>query len=449
MSARDFVEANFDGLPGPTHNFAGLAPGNLASGHSAGSRAWPRQAALQSIDKMRFMRNLELVQGILPPHPRPAPDFVRQLGLGDTPEHFVPSLASSSPGLLSALYSSSAMWVANAATVSPAPDTGDGRIHFTTANLSSQLHRCIEAPHTARLLDNVFSDDEVFTRHTPLPAVLADEGAANHTRLGRDYGEPGVELFVYGRRLVNPEAEQPRFPARQVREAGEAVARLHGLDPHRTVFARQSPAAIDAGVFHNDVIAVGNRDLLLVHEHAFERQSDVLRALHDALAGELTIVEVPERTVSLDRAVGSYLFNAQLVTPNGEPGSQVLVAPFECREDAVVSAYLDSLVRAGTLSAVHYLDVRQSMKNGGGPACLRLRVAADADALARVRGRVIASDDVLDELQAWIESHYPEHIDPADLANPALARAAALALAGIYQILQLPAPSPWPSPGQG
>ena len=442
MSATDVVEANFDGLPGPTHNFAGLAPGNLASGRSAGSRSWPRQAALQSIEKMRFMRDLGLVQGILPPHPRPAPDFLRRLGFGDDPGQVIPELAASSPGLLSALYSSSAMWVANAATVSPAPDTRDGRLHFTTANLSSQLHRCLESPHTARVIDEIFADDGVFVRHPPLPAILADEGAANHTRLGRRYGDTGVELFVYGRRVVAPEPVQPRYPARQVREAGEAVSRLHGLDPARTVFARQSPEAIDAGVFHNDVIAVGNRDLLLVHERAFEHQAKVLDALGDALDGELRMIEVPENVVSLDRAVRTYLFNAQLVTPRADAESQVLVAPVECRDDAVVSDYLDTLVGSGTLSAVHYLDVRQSMKNGGGPACLRLRVAARVDTLSRVRGRVIATNEVLDELQAWIETRYPAQIDPADLADPALAESAALALAGIYRILQLHACAP-------
>ncbi len=444
MTRAAFVEANFDGLPGPTHNFAGLAAGNLASARSAGTRSWPRQAALQSLDKMRFMLGLGLVQGILPPHPRPAMGFLERIGFDTTTPTILPSLAATAPELLAAVYSSSAMWVANAATVSPAPDTADGRVHFTTANLSSQLHRCLEADHTTRMIADIFGDDGAFARHAALPGIFADEGAANHTRLAVDYAAPGVEFFVYGRRLFRPESVQPALPARQVREAAEAVARCHGLDPKRTVFARQLPAAVDAGVFHNDVICVGNRDLLLVHEQAFEEQQGVLARLDAAMQGALKIVEVPAQRIPLERAVSTYLFNAQLVSPGNDADSQVLIAPAECREDPAVHDYLEALLAAGTLTAVHYLDVRQSMKNGGGPACLRLRVAASREALSKVRGRVIADTSLLDELQAFVEARYPEYIDPADLADPDLARAATDALAGVYRILELPLPETTP-----
>lgn len=440
MSTAEVVEANFDGLPGPTHNFAGLADGNLASGRHAGRRSWPRQAALQSLAKMRTVRDLGLVQGILPPQARPELHFLRAAGYRQPVAELVQRLSVESPSLLAAVYSSSSMWTANAATVSAAADTADGRVHLTTANLSGQLHRAIEADATAAVLKAVFADPQSFVHHPPLPAVLADEGAANHTRLAPRYGDAGVALFAYGRRLFRPDPDSPRLPARQVCEASEAVARQHGLDPAHTVFARQLPAAVDAGVFHNDVICVGNRNLLFLHEQAFCDQHDVLARVDDALGGRLRVLEVPAAKISLERAVATYLFNAQLVSPGDDADAQVLLAPTECRDDPVVRGWLEDAVRRGALSAVHYLQVGESMHNGGGPACLRLRVAASRQALAGLGGDVLASDGQLDRLGQWIETHYPESLVPADLADAELVAVADRALAGVYRILGLAAP---------
>ena len=385
------VEVNFDGLPGPTHNFGGLGIGNLASAGSAGSRSWPRRAALQSLAKMRAMTEMGLVQGVFPPHPRPATDFARRMGYRGGNRAIIERLASDSPALLAAIYSSSPMWAANAATVSAAPDTRDGRIHLTAANLSSQLHRAAEASHTERLLRALFNDRRTFAHHRPLPGALADEGAANHTRLARDYGRAGVSLFVFGRQLLGRDRTRTTLPARQVLEASESVARLHGLDPRRAFFARQLPEAIDAGVFHNDVICVGNRNLLLIHEQALVEQQAVLDRLDAAMDGNLRVILVPAARISLGTAVSTYLFNSQLVSPTDDPEDQVLIAPLECRDDEAVHGFLQELLKAGALSDVRFFDVRQSMKNGGGPACLRLRVPMDESALARVSGKAIAS----------------------------------------------------------
>jgi succinylarginine dihydrolase len=431
------VEVNFDGLPGPTHNFAGLAHGNLASAGSAGIRSFPRQAALQSIGKMRSMLELGLTQGILPPQPRPAFHFLSSMGFTGPTDAIIQQLAEESPALLAAVYSSSSMWVANAATVTPAPDSADGRIHFTTANLSSQLHRSLEAEDTRRLLETIFPDSDAFAQHAPLPCILSDEGAANHTRLCGRYEDKGVSLFVYGRRLISPEPQQPKLPARQTLEASQSVARSHGLAPSNTVYARQLPAAVDAGVFHNDVICVGNRNLLFVHEQAFENQQQILDRLDATCEGTLEAIIVPAGIISLERAVSSYLFNGQLITPNEDRTAQILVAPLECRDDLVVAGYLDQLVSQSALSAVRFLDVRQSMRNGGGPACLRLRVVMSDGAISRVGARVIADDSLLDTLETWIETHYPEHIDPRDLLDPELVAGAQTALQGIYRILNL------------
>src|SRR5208337_2119308 len=151
------------------------------------------------------------------------------------------------PLLLAACYSSSSMWAANAATVSPSADTADARVHFTPGNLVSQFHRSIEAEFTAAVFKLLFKDERVFAHHPPLPSSLhfSDEGAANHTRLCGKHGQPGTEIFAYGRAAFDPSERGPaHFPARQTLEASQAIARLHQVESAGTVFARQNPEAI-------------------------------------------------------------------------------------------------------------------------------------------------------------------------------------------------------------
>ena len=71
------------------------------------------------------------------------------------------------------------------------------------------------------------------------------------------------------------------------------------------------------------------------------------------------------------------MFNAQLVSPpNGET---TLIVPAEAQETPPVWAWLQRhLAGNGPIRRVEVVDVRQSMANGGGPACLRLRVVADS-----------------------------------------------------------------------
>jgi succinylarginine dihydrolase len=351
----------------------------------------------------------------------------------------VSGAARSAPQLLAACSSAAAMWVANAATVSPSADTADGRVHFTPANLVSHFHRSLEAPTTTRVLRAIFADDHRFTVHDALPAVpqFGDEGAANHTRFAAAADAPGVELFVYGRAGFDTAAHAPRrFPARQTREASEAVARRHALAPERTLYAQQRPEAIDAGVFHNDVVAVGSGSVLFCHERAFVDQETVLRALHDAVGGTFTPIVVTEREVSLERAVATYLFNSQLLTR--PDGSLMLVAPSECREDAAVSALLDRLTSGdGLIAEVLTFDLRQSMQNGGGPACLRLRVALTTAERNAVPARIWLDQTLHAELVAWVERHYRDRLAPADLADPALLDESRRALDELSRLLRL------------
>jgi len=345
---------------------------------------------------------------------------------------------------LAAASSTSSMWAANAATVSPSADTADGRVHFTPANLVSQFHRSLEVPATTAVLRQVFADPGRFVVHDPLPAALAlaDEGAANHARLAPAHGEPGLELFVFGR--AGDTAPGGRFPARQALAASQAVARRHGLAPAGTLLLRQSPAAIDTGVFHNDVIAVGNEGLLFVHEQAYAAGPAAVAAIRDrwAAAGhdpaELVVIEVPAAEVPLDVAVATYLFNSQLVTLPA--GGMAVICPAECREHPATSRWLDRLVAGDNpVVAVHPVAVRQSMKNGGGPACLRLRVVLTAAELAAVHPGVLVTPGLLADLEAWVRRHYRDRLSVADLADPELLAESRAALAELAGILALPA----------
>jgi succinylarginine dihydrolase len=391
-------EINFDGIIGPSHNYAGLSLGNLASARNAGEVSQPRAAALQGLEKMRSNLGLGLVQGLFVPQPRPARRWLADLGTSiETAEHHIAANAMSA----------SAMWAANAATVSPAPDTSDGKCHLTVANLRTMPHRSHEWTATLAQLRIAFGAD-AFAVHAPVPPAFGDEGAANHMRLAPFHGEAGVEVFVYG------VAGGP-FPARQHVEASRAIARLHLLDPARTIFAAQSEEAIAAGAFHNDVVAVANGPVLFAHEKAFADRDALVSELVAKVPG-FELVEVPDVEVSLADAIRSYLFNAQLVTP--PDGAMTLVAPTECRDTPPVAAWIDRhLASNGAIRRVEFVDVRQSMANGGGPACLRLRVACDP---ADVDPRFLVDEEKIDRLSSVIASHWPKEIASPDIQSPSL-----------------------------
>jgi succinylarginine dihydrolase len=428
------VEVNFDGLVGPTHNYAGLSHGNLASQQSKHRISNPRAAALEGLAKMKLLAGLGVPQAVLPPHERPDVYALHRLGFSGGDAEVLWKARQADPVLLATCCSASAMWAANAATVSPSSDTPDGRVHFTPANLVSQAHRALEAETTSRVLRAIFPDDRHFAHHPPLRAATAfgDEGAANHVRLAPSHGEAGVEAFVYGRVALDPAAPAPaRFPARQTREASQAVARLHGLAPGRTLFLRQNPAAIDRGVFHNDVVCVGNENVLLYHEEAFTDAGPLL-----SWPG-LVPLRVSSTELSLEDAVKSYLFNSQLVTlPDG---TMTLVAPAECAGHAGVCRVVERLLAAGTPPrSVHHVEVRQSMCNGGGPACLRLRVVLTEQQRKAALPGVFLTDGLHRALAEWVVRHYRDRLAPEDLADPALLRESRAALDELTRLLSLP-----------
>ena len=409
------VEINFDGIVGPSHNYAGLSLGNIASASHGGDTSYPRAAALQGVEKMRANMGRGLAQGYLLPLPRPNGALLDRLAVD----------AASPRQLLAAAWSASSMWTANAATVSPAPDTADGRCHLTPANLVTMLHRGQEWRDTKAQLAIAFADKRHFAIHDAVPDSFGDEGAANHMRFCEGHDSAGVEVFVYGR-------PGGKFPARQHEQASRAVARLHGLDPAKAIFIEQNPEAIEAGAFHNDVVAVANERVLFTHARAFADQQGAYDAIRAAFPA-LEVVEVAESEVSLAEAIRSYLFNAQLLTlPSGE---MALVVPSECRESASVWSWAERIMAGnGPIRQVIPVDVRQSMANGGGPACLRLRVVADP---ATVDPRFLLDEAKADLIASVIARAWPEQIDPADVGSEMLGRAVIAARRELLSVLSL------------
>ena len=440
------VEMNFDGLVGPTHNYAGLSLGNVASQSNQGNVSNPKKAAKQGLRKMLALHELGLAQAVLPPQERPSIDFLKQCGFSGTDTQIITSAANESSELFQAACSASSMWTANAATVSPSADTLDGKVHFTPANLISKLHRSIEDDTTTRILKSIFKTAARFCIHPPLPhhPAMGDEGAANHTRFATDYAASGLEFFVYGQHYFNKSAPRPeRFPARQTLEASQAIIRSHRLKPNASLLALQNPEVIDQGVFHNDVIAVGNLNVLFYHQHAFANEAEIKNSINSFFKDQrFYFIRVSDSDVSINDAVKSYLFNSQIIslTKNDQKknNSMALVLPRECQENQRVWNYLQALKAADNpIDTLIVKDLRESMANGGGPACLRLRVVLNDDEIAAINPSVIINKSLFERLDQWVDKHYRDRIDLHSLADPQLLVESRTALDELSVILNL------------
>jgi succinylarginine dihydrolase len=421
---QEYYEVNFDGLPGPYHNYGGLARGNLASMAHGKTVSNPLKAALQVIDKMKILVGLGVEQAVIPPHERPHLGFIKSRGFMGSEADIISEAHGRAPQVLASAYSSSCMWAANSATVSPSPDTIDGKLHLTPANMPTFAHRAMEAKFNYRYFLSIFPESKGFRIHPPLPAAMgfSDEGAANHVRLSPSHGEAGLEIFVYGKACEAKEQSLPKmFPARQTLEASKAIAGTHGLTGASTLFIKQSARSIDRGVFHNDVVCVGNENILLVHEEAFEDFPEMIgriKAAYRNRFGETChIMTVSSRELSIEEAVQTYLFNSQLISlPNGET---LLVAPLEARENKRSYDLINRIIQGAPKPArVIFVDIRQSMKNGGGPACLRLRAVMSRDQLMALNQGVRMNAEVLASLERWVKQHYRDRLSPDDLADP-------------------------------
>lgn len=439
-------EVIFVGLPGPSHHYGGMAQGNVAATLNAGDISHPREAAMQALSLVVLLRELGQEVAVLPPQLRPCVPVLQRMGYEGTSAEVIRQVAKQDPALLGRVSSSAAMWTANAATVTAAQDSAYGRLQFTPANLVTHFHRSIEAEATWHVLAQIASHCGAQC-YAPLPAQpeFADEGAANHMRLAPSHTAAGLNIFVYGR--AEGAALPVTYPARQSFAACRHIAAQHGIPAAQALFVQQNPRAIDAGVFHNDVIAVANENLLLVHEQAFAGgAADIarIRAGYEALYRDSPLygLVIASDELSVEEAVQTYFFNSQLITL--PQGGMALVAPQEVQKHPRASALAQRLLEddKNPISRVLYLDLRQSMKNGGGPACLRLRVPMQQNQIAQLasRTRVLVDDILLGELYGWVRRHYRESLTARDLADPTLYDECVAALGQLGGVLKLSLP---------
>lgn len=438
------IEINFDGLVGPTHNYSGLSYGNVASMEHGSIASNPKKAALQGLAKMRALMNLGIKQAVLPPHERPFIPILHALGFMGTEVEILQKAWKANPKILLSCSSAASMWTANAATISPSADSNDERVHFTPANLINKFHRSFEAHGTGLVLFRIFNHPAYFAHHQALPyhADFADEGAANHTRLCKAFDQPGIQLFTYGRSINGTNQLLPKkFPARQTDEASIAIARLHRLSPARTLIVQQNPDAIDAGVFHNDVVSVGNQNVFFYHEKAFVNTKEVIERLQTMMEEQckthLIPLVVKESDISIEEAVKTYLFNSQIVTLQDQ--SMVLMAPQECQASPFASRVLQSISENNNqpIRKVIYQDIRESMQNGGGPACLRLRIVLKKKEVDSMNPHVLLTEQLYQKLIAWVGKYYRDRLLPEDLADPELLQEGRRALDELSRMLQL------------
>ncbi len=438
-----FQEYNFDGLIGPTHNYAGLSFGNVASTTHQNQVSQPRAAAIQGLEKMKLVSDLVGGQCLLPPFSRPDFRALRKIGFRGSEEEMVVAAHQRSPALLASFCSAATMWTANAATVAPTNDTPDGKLHFSPANLASTFHRSFDHRGVTEVMKFLFADSENFCVHDALPGSLgmSDEGAANHTRLSAQHGDPGLHVFVFGFDPFNRSLDTPKnFPARQSLQASRMITQRHGLVDAQCMFVQQTAQSIDAGVFHNDVISVGNENVFLCHELAFVDQADVLNEMRQRAKDwtrPLCIVEFSNEELPLEHAVKSYLFNSQLVT-RGD-GKMTLICPLEVEETSSAhQAALRIVAEDNPVDEVRFLDLRQSMNNGGGPACLRLRVVMNQHQAAAMHQGVVLTDGLYEQLKSWIIANYREELSSAELCDPKLFEESRGAMGELEKILGLP-----------
>ena len=370
------VELFLDGLVGPTHHFGGLSKGNLASMDNKGIISSPKKAALEGLKKMSFVKSLGVPQAVLPPHSRPDLKTLEALGW---------TLETAPIEVILMVSSASSMWAANSGVITPSCDTPDGKVHITPANLIHTFHRSLEVKRTLDIFEDLFPKSH-FVIHPPLPShpSFSDEGAANHVRLN------GMHLFVYS----------PKN-GRQSKQASMAIARSHGI-LDKSIFLEQTEEAVTAGVFHNDVISFGCESLFIAHEKAFASFKNFK---------DFDLFIVTEQELSLNDAVSTYFFNSQLISKEGK---MHLIATKQCENHPGVQKILQKL----PVDQVYYVDLNESMRNGGGPSCLKISFPITKEELQSLNPRYLLTDRLEKILTEWIEYYYEDSLPWTTLKDP-------------------------------
>jgi len=403
------LQLNISELPGPTFMYSGLSADNVASLNNKHLAANPLKFALLSLQRMRLLLEEGVHQVIFPPHRRPDLQALGYCGFTGDMGHMIGSADKFSRGYLESLLAASSVWTANAATVTPSADSEDGKVHITTANLNSHFHRSIEASQTHAKLARVFADDNFFALHQALPSHnrFSDEGAANHMRFHVEGENRGLNVFVYGNDPDNPGYMQ----GRQSLWASKAICQLHALSSTQVWLQKQSKEAISRGIFHNDIISMNSHDLLVFHQQAYENHESLIEKL---TALGICCVEIKAEEFSLEHALKTYFFNSEFI--KGKDGSQVLVMSEKCQHDAKVHAQLERIQTAYNKEIkTIYVDLDDSLKNGGGPACLRLRVQLNQEQFSAIPSKFLLTQNKLNALQEVVTRFYRESLSYEDV----------------------------------
>jgi succinylarginine dihydrolase len=428
----DYREINIDGMIGPSHHFGGLGVENKASELNRAQTSHPRNAALQGLAKMELLDSYGIPQFYLPPPARPAWGWLESLGFSGSKASVLRDCYQEYPILLSAAFSSAFMWTANAASVSCGSDTRSGRAKIKLANLNANLHRSIEEAERLPQLETMFkavAGVDVL-RGLSSSRPLSDEGAANLMRFCTRAGSRGVYAFVYGSEQGGSDDAAGHFQVgagtrrrqpRQTRMASALLARSLDLEPADCFLMQQTSAAIDAGVFHNDVIATSHENVLVYHESAFHNSEEsvavIQKRFFEKTGQELETHLVASSDLRLDEAVDTYLFNSQICTDS--QGQWRMFVPENCSQSTAVQTVLDRLrSQIPRLRTIDYCPLAESMRNGGGPACLRLRVSLTPAQIDQIPGSMRINSSTLSQLRKLVETEYPEKVEPSDFANP-------------------------------
>ena len=427
-------EIYFDGLIGPTHNYAGLSQGNLASQKHLNKTSNPQAAALQGLDKMRLIMDQGIPQGFFLPHERPHLKTLRALGFSGTDEEVINRAAKENPILLKNVYSASSMWAANAATFSPSIDSYDQNMHITPANLNTMFHRSIEHEFTQAQLELMFGGVAIV--HDPIKNIsgYGDEGAANHLRVSEQHLKSGFQIFVYGSSAF--EVHQGMI-TRQAEEISKAVSIMHQLDPDRVLFLKQNEQAINAGSFHNDIVSLANEEVFIFHQEAFADRVELERILHhlkDHVKG-FHPIEILSEDISLDDLVSSYLLNSQLITVKNN--EMMMLLPEEVQNHSNCMRWLEEIKSSSPIKHIEFVDIRQSMMNGGGPACLRFKTIFNNDEFNQINEKFLLTPKKLMDLRALVTKHYRDKLNPEDLLDNNLIQESYRFLDELTQLLDL------------
>ena len=256
--------------------------------------------------------------------------------------------------------------------------------------------------------------------------------------------QPGVELFVYGRRGLRRRRRRRRAIRRGRRaKRREAIARRHGLDP-----ARDAVRAAAPGQHRRRRVPQRRRRRRRRHVPALPRArvrrpaGGARRACATAVGGAFSALVIRDDELPLADAVGTYLFNSQLLPlrrrslaarrAGGMPRASRSVAPARpARRDG------------SPIAEVLTFDLRQSMRNGGGPACLRLRVPLTDDDRRAMRGERVPRCRARCGARRLDPPALSRPARPADLRDPALLDESRRALDELTGLLRLPSIYPF------